>query len=223
MHKKPNLRTRIDAAWLIFKAFEQELFSIPNNGGYSATLLLAKANGVNMGHKYIVGFILTHFYRILRVFPNSDPLMGFILPAAKREKWWKAPLFAFLAMATFDLISGHLGIWTIITSVTYAAIALSYTFLLKGAKPSLSTYIPAGIAGVIAFDTITGPLMSTFLFSQPLWLSVLGQVPFTLMHIVSASFSILLITPFLDKAVMEEASGLISAAISHMKGWRIEA
>src|SRR3989344_3891374 len=96
--------------------------------------------------KYAYGFVAAQVYRLLHVFPNSDPLMGFILPAAKNESAWKAPLFAFSSMFLFDIITRQLGIWTYVTSATYAFIALLFTQLLKNREASLKTYTGTGLA-----------------------------------------------------------------------------
>jgi hypothetical protein len=90
------------------------------------------------------------------------------LPAAKNEPLWKAPLFAFTAMFSFDIITGAFGAWTIVTSLTYAFIGILAHFFLKQKKSSIKMFLGTGALGVLLFDFITGPVMSSFLFSQPL-------------------------------------------------------
>ncbi|PIN85091.1 MAG: hypothetical protein COV47_03980, partial [Candidatus Diapherotrites archaeon CG11_big_fil_rev_8_21_14_0_20_37_9] len=63
-----------------------------------------------MKYKYLAGGIIANLYRFLRIFPNSDPIMGFVIPAAKNEKWWKAPLFAFATMFVFDFFTSGIGV-----------------------------------------------------------------------------------------------------------------
>src|SRR3989344_7101275 len=157
-----------------------------------------------MKFKYIFGAIATNFYRLLKVFPNSDPIMAFILPAAKNEPIWKAPLFAFATMFTFDLLTSGIGTWTWVTATTYSLIALGLRFTMKEKKTSIRLYVGAGIMGVLVFDIIPGPLMSTFLFGNNLLATTFLQIPFTILHLTSATFSTLLITPFLDKQIMKE-------------------
>ncbi|MBI4210323.1 MAG: hypothetical protein HY544_02340 [Candidatus Diapherotrites archaeon] len=176
-----------------------------------------------MEGKYLTGAILANAYRLLRVFPNSDPIMGFVLPAAKNEPFWKAPLFAFATMFTFDMLTSGIGAWTWVTSTTYALIAFAFTMLLKAEKPGLATYTKYGLAGVLAFDFITGPAMGSALFHQPFWLTLLAQIPFTAMHLVSVSFSILIITPFFDRQAMLDLQGMASsvrnAFLQAVKAW----
>lgn len=165
-----------------------------------------------MRFKYLVGSVLCNAYRLLRVFPNSDPIMGFVLPAAKGEPAWKAPLFAFVTMFSFDIITMSLGPWTYVTSSTYALIALAFPLLLKKRKTSLKLFLWAGTLGVLAFDFITGPLMGYAVFGQDFLLTTILQVPFTIMHLVSAAFGVLIISPFYDAQIAKEVAGCAAGA-----------
>ena len=175
-----------------------------------------------MGFRYVYGAIISEVYRYIKVFPNSDPLMGLILPAARNEPRWKAPLLAFSTMFIFDIFTSGIGAWTWVTSATYALIALAFSLFLKGRKMGLRGYLGAGTAGVLAFDFITGPVMSSVLFQQSFILTAIMQVPFTVMHLVSAAFSILIITPFLDKDIAAEMNAYVQAAKAAMVNWRVQ-
>lgn len=164
-----------------------------------------------MRFKYITGAILTEFYRLLRVFPNSDPIMGFILPAAKNEPYWKAPLFAFATMFIFDFFTSGIGAWTFVTSAMYALIAIAAGLYFRNRKAGIFPYTKAAIGGVLAFDFVTGPLMSAVLFRQDFLLTLLMQIPFTAMHLVSGIFAIVLITPFFDAQCAKEIGSFIRA------------
>lgn len=165
-----------------------------------------------MRFKYLWGAIAANAYRLLKVFPNSDPVMGFVLPAAKNGEWWKAPLFAFATMFSFDLITSGVGTWTIVTSTTYTMIALALHFELKSKTSTLKLFVSRGIAGVLVFDFVTGPIMSSTLFRQDFFVTLLLQVPFTVMHLVSAVFGILVIAPFYDTAISKEVSLYLNSA-----------
>ena len=164
-----------------------------------------------MNYKYLLGAIATNAYRLIRVFPNSDPIMGFIVPAAKNEPIWKAPLFAFVVMFSFDIITNHFGIWTYVTSTTYALVALLLHIQLKNKESKISTFLGAGSVGILIFDFLTGPVMSTFIFNQPFLLTLIAQLPFTILHVVSAVFSIIIITPFYDKEIMKQMNSMLNS------------
>ena len=175
-----------------------------------------------MKFKYLTGFLITNLYRLLRVFPNSDPIMGFVLPCAKNEKWWKAPLFAFATIFVFDIFTSGIGAWTWVTASTYATIAFAFHFYMKKRKSSLITFISIGTLGTLVFDFLTGPILSTFLFKQPFLVTLVLQIPFTIMHTLSAIFAIVLITPLLDPTIAKEVNGYYSTFINSLKNWKLQ-
>jgi hypothetical protein len=152
--------------------------------------------------RYIGALLFCSFYRVLRIFPNNDPIMGFALPFAKRDKWWQAALFAVIAMVSFDFLTMKLGPWTIGTALAYGFIALLFSRYFRRQKSvGLKKYAGSSIVGVLIFDFITGPVMSSFLFRVHFWAAFLGQIPFTLMHLAGAVPLTLLIVPIADPAL----------------------
>jgi hypothetical protein len=167
---------------------------------------------------YFVGFAVAQFLRILRVFPNNDPIMGFVLPASKNEEWWKGPLFAFSAMFLFDLFTGF-GIWTFVTAGTYALVAFGARAYMKGKKSSFGLYAKTGFFGILFFDFVTGPLMGTFIFGQNFFAVTLLQIPFTLMHVFSGILLASIIVPFYDPAVNLEIKSFFALAKTGVAQW----
>jgi hypothetical protein len=154
--------------------------------------------------KLILTGILCNLYRLLRFIPNNDPIMGAMLPFSRRGKWWEAGLFAFLTMVSFDLITMKLGVWTIVTGLTYGALGIAFYFAYGKIKRfSIWTYIGGGVAGVLIFDFITGPIASSLMFGMPFLASLVGQVPFTLLHLASVTFFVALLTPLIDRTIVE--------------------
>jgi len=151
--------------------------------------------------KYIITCITTFLIRLIRIFPNNDPIMGTMLPFA-REKWWKSFLYVVLAMVGFDLITGKLGMWTLWTSLTYGVIALLFVLVFKKMKQlSMSKYIGACIGGVLLFDIITGPIMTSMLFRTPFILTTIAHIPFTIFHLLSGVVYTFLFVPVLDPTI----------------------
>jgi len=149
--------------------------------------------------RYLSALVFCNFYRILRIFPNNDPIMGFALPYAKRDKWWQAVLFAVVAMVSFDFIVGRVGIWTLGTAAAYGLIAGVFSFYFKRKKSvGLKTYAGSSIVGILIFDFLTGPVMSSFAFRIPFWVSFMGQIPFTAWHLASGFSLTMLLVPVVD-------------------------
>jgi hypothetical protein len=153
--------------------------------------------------------------RWARFFPNNDPIMAVTLPYAKRGRV-AAAAFPALAMVLFDLLSRRVGIWTLVTAGTYGLIGLGFSSLYSkraahGRVVGRGTFFLSGIAGVLVFDFITGPLMSSALFQMSFAQAFVGQVPFTIKHLVSVSLYAVVVSPLLDWALgrVERVEGAI--------------
>jgi hypothetical protein len=152
--------------------------------------------------RYAASLAFCNLYRLLRLFPNNDPIMGFALPFARRDKWWQAMLFPAIAMASFDFITMRVGVWTIGTAVAYALVALLFREYAKRKKSiGLRGYVKGSIAGVLLFDFLTGPIMSSALFRAPFAIAFIGQIPFTAMHLASAVPLTMLTAAAVDPAI----------------------
>lgn len=151
---------------------------------------------------FIGGLVLTNLYRLLRFFPNNDPVMGFALPIARNQKWWQAFLFPALAMVTFDLLTAKIGAWTLVTAGVYGALGiLFHLYFKKKTNVGLGTYAKLSIVGVLIFDLVTGPVLTSYLFKIPFGLTLIGQIPFTLLHLASAVTITLVLAPILDSSL----------------------
>jgi hypothetical protein len=152
--------------------------------------------------KYALSILFCNAYRFLRIIPNNDPIMGCMLPFAKKDKCWQAALFALLTMVSFDLITMRVGLWTLVTGLTYAGLGLMFHFLYKRlGRVKLRHYLGSGILGVLVFDFVTGVLFGPALFGMSYAQAFIGQVPFTLMHLLTVTGFVLVLTPLLDRAI----------------------
>ena len=157
---------------------------------------------MNKTLKYLGSLVFCNAYRFLRIFPNNDPIMGSTLAFSRNGKWWHALLFPIIAMVSFDFVTMRVGIWTIGTSLTYGLIALLFFKYFKSKKIiGLKHYASGSVLGVLIFDFITGPIMSSIFFRIPFEIAFIGQVPFTLLHLASAVPLTVLIVPVLDPAI----------------------
>jgi len=154
--------------------------------------------------KFLIGIILSNAIRFMRFIPNNDPIMAIMLPYAKSDKKYKAFLFPFITMISFDAITGMLGVWTIVTALTYAGLGLLFTqFFFKEKKISIFKYLKGGVIGVLIFDFITGVIAMPFMFGMSFELALIGQIPFTLMHLFTVGIFIVVITPLYDRHILE--------------------
>ncbi len=158
--------------------------------------------------------------RWVRLFPNNDPIMAVMLPCAKRGR---AAAFAFpiVAMVLFDILSRKVGIWTAVTAGTYGLLGLGFSFAYsalgkRGRRIGAATFLVSGVVGVLVFDFITGPILSSAMFRMSFAQAFVGQIPFTLKHLASVSVYALVVSPVLDWMLghVERAEGAIERRLA---------
>jgi len=149
--------------------------------------------------------------RWVRLFPNNDPIMAVMLPCAKRGR---AAAFAFpvVAMVLFDILSRRVGIWTAVTAGTYGLLGFGFSFAYsalgkRGRRIGPATFLVSGVVGVLVFDFITGPILSSAMFRMSFAQALVGQIPFTLKHLASVSAYTLVVSPALDWVLRQVERG----------------
>jgi hypothetical protein len=164
-----------------------------------------------------IGLGVTTALRWARIFPNNDPIMAVMLPCAKRGR---AAAFAFpvVAMVLFDILSRRVGIWTVVTAGTYGLLGLGFSFAYsalgkRGRRIGPATFLVSGVVGVLVFDFITGPILSSAMFRMSFAQAFVGQIPFTLKHLASVSAYTLVVSPSLDWVLRQVERA--EAAIEH--------
>lgn len=168
--------------------------------------------------KFALAMLFCNAYRLLRIIPNNDPIMGCMLPFARQHKWWQAGLFSLLTMVSFDFITMKVGLWTIVTACTYAGLGLLFHFAYRRiGKVKLRHYLGSGVLGVLIFDFMTGVLFGPMLFGMSFLQAFLGQIPFTAMHLLTVTGFVLILTPLLDSAIIGNPALEDSAALNRLK------
>jgi hypothetical protein len=115
--------------------------------------------------------------------PGIDPIAGILLfvPRTFSRVLWYAIIVA--SVILYDVITVGFGIWTLSVVAVYMLIAIAYNkFRLP--SQSWSTMMIRGIAMTVVFDVLTGLTVGPLLFGQPFAVALMGQIPFTLIHLV---------------------------------------
>jgi hypothetical protein len=158
--------------------------------------------------------------RFARFFPNNDPIMAVTLPCAKRGRL-AAVAFPVAAMVLFDALSRQVGMWTLVTAATYGLLGLGFSYVYsalakRGHTIGAATFLISGVAGVLVFDFITGPIMSSALFRMSFAETFIGQIPFTIRHLASVAAYALVVSPILDRTLrqIEKSAAAIDRKIA---------
>lgn len=175
-----------------------------------------KSDKLDRGNRIrlILSILIANGIRLLRIIPNNDPIMSMALPFSRRSSVLASFAFPLVTMVSFDIVTGYVGSWTAVTAITYGLIGVAFHYFLKSReKVGITTYLGCGIAGVLAFDFVTGVLATPLMFGMTFQAALIGQIPFTIRHLLTTSAFILVVTPLLDKQV------LLNAKFDDSKVW----
>ncbi|OFW77963.1 MAG: hypothetical protein A2201_06940 [Alicyclobacillus sp. RIFOXYA1_FULL_53_8] len=143
--------------------------------------------------KFIAGWVISFLIRLVPFRPpNIEPILGIQMPFSKAYGHAPAFLFAFSNIVLFDLLVNKFGVWTWITALAYGFLGIWSAQYFKTRKNSPSNYLKFSIMATIAYDAVTGLSIGPMLFNQPFMAAVIGQIPFTLLHLLgNCSFAVL--------------------------------
>ncbi|MFH1258011.1 MAG: hypothetical protein V1658_03670, partial [Candidatus Micrarchaeota archaeon] len=155
------------------------------------------------GIKFALGLAVITILRMIQMpLPNIEPIMATMLPFAKKYGKIAGFVFASVALASFDFISGRLGMWTIYCAIAYGAIGFAAGKYFANKKThKMRYYLGFGVIGTIFYDAVTA-LLFGFQFGQPLAVTIAGQIPFTLYHLMGNMAMIAILSPLVTMAIV---------------------
>ncbi|MFH1175074.1 MAG: hypothetical protein V1725_08155 [archaeon] len=159
--------------------------------------------------KYIIGLAVCFLIRLLPFRPaNMEPIMTTTLPFSKKWGWAAGALFGMLSIVLFDLIHPtpgfpRFGIWTLVTAVLYGLVGVAAGLYLKKREGTILRYTGFAVIATLVYDFLTGPIMSSMIFNMPFSTALIGQIPFTLMHLLGNVIGAAIISPLLYRWVVD--------------------
>ena len=135
--------------------------------------------------------------------PNLEPIMASVMPIGKIYGKMMAFTFPFLSIALFDFVTSGFGIWTVVTAITYGILGFSSYYFFKN-RTGWKNYAIYALIATIMYDCLTGLTIGPLFFHQSFMVSLIGQIPFTAMHLLgNVSFAIVL-SPLVEKWLVKE-------------------
>jgi uncharacterized membrane protein len=163
--------------------------------------------------KLAIGFAAVFIVRLLPFRPaNFEPMLATMMPFATRFGYASSFLFGFLGITLFDALTSGIGIWTLITAAAYGALGVAAHLYFKNRKATTKNFLVFGVVGTIAYDLMTGLTIGPIFFEQPFMVAALGQISFTLMHVLGTVVFTLALSPALYRWVVRNDSLEISFA-----------
>lgn len=137
--------------------------------------------------------------------PNFEPMLASIMPFSKRLSVVGSFLFGFLGILLFDAITSGWGSWTWVTAFCYGGLGVASFLYFKNREATTGHFLGFGVAGTLLYDAITmliGPVFE----GQSLMLALVGQIPFTALHLGGVVFFALFLSPALYRWVVKNES-----------------
>jgi hypothetical protein len=153
--------------------------------------------------KFSLILILCLFIRLIpfRV-PNVEPIMASVMPFGRAYGAWAGFSFALLSILLYDVLTGTIGVHTFFTATAYGLIGLwsaSYFSAKGGAvsdgKNDIFSYVRFAIIGTLFYDIATGLTVGPIFFHQSFLGSLIGQIPFTALHLTGNIILALTLSP----------------------------
>lgn len=153
--------------------------------------------------KFIIGFAVCLLIRLIPFRPpNIEPILATQMPFAKAYGPWVGFSFAFVSIVLFDLISGKLGVWTLLTALTYGVLGIWSAYFFRKRKMQRFNYVFFALIGTLFFDGVTGLSIGPLFFHQSLSEAFFGQIPFTIMHLAGNMGLAIVLSPFVYRFII---------------------
>ena len=162
-------------------------------------LEVAKYNMKKNWIKYIISFFAVLAIRLIPFrAPNVEPIMTAIMPLGKVYGAVMAFVFGVTSIVLFDSITSGIGSWTFFSAFSYGIIGLFAYWFFKN-RTGWKNYALYAFVATIAFDAVTGLIPGPLFYNQPFVVALVGQIPFTLMHLVSNVAFAILLSPIIER------------------------
>lgn len=136
--------------------------------------------------------------------PNVEPILATTMPFSKAYGAFVALSFAVLSILLFDVLTGTLGMQTFFTVGAYGVLGLWSANYFKTHKGTAFNYVRFAIIGTLFFDAVTGLTVGPLFFHQTFLASLVGQIPFTALHLLGNVIFAAILSPAIYNFLMKE-------------------
>lgn len=146
--------------------------------------------------KFTLGLVACLLVRLVPFrAPNVEPILATTMPFSKAYGAVSGFSFAVLSILLYDMITGTIGLQTIFTASAYGVLGLASALYFKNKKGSAWEYARFAVAGTIFYDAVTGLTVGPIFFHQSFLNSLIGQIPFTMLHLLGNVTLALVLSP----------------------------
>jgi len=141
--------------------------------------------------------------------PNVEPIMAVIMPLGKVYGAVASFIFGVLSIVIYDSITSGIGVWTLFTAFAYGLVGYLAYWYFKN-RSGWKSYASYAFVMTIIYDVLTGLTIGPLFFHQSFIVSLIGQIPFTAIHLLgNVSFAIVL-SPMIERWLVKESKSVVS-------------
>lgn len=154
---------------------------------------------------FSLGFVGCLLLRLIPFrIPNVESIMAVQMPFSKVYGGLVGFLFGVLSIVSYDLLTGTVGVWTLVTATAYGVVGFFAGKFFQKREVSNKNIVAFSVLGTLFYDAFTGLTVGPIIFHQSFVGAFVGQIPFTVLHLLgNVSFS-LLISPIMTKYLVHK-------------------
>lgn len=145
--------------------------------------------------------------------PNVELILASQMPVAKVYGKLFGFFFGTLSILVFDLLTGTFGFWSFITAPAYGILGFLAGWYLRK-KSGRHHFVYFAIGGTLLYDAVTGLSIGPLFFGQTFFVALVGQIPFTLMHLLGNTAFALLLSPLIERSLLAKSQGRLCTFVS---------
>jgi uncharacterized membrane protein len=168
--------------------------------------------------KYILTFAAVFAFRLLPFrAPNVEPILASVMPLSKRFGALSGILFGVLSIVLYDAVTSGWGAWTWVTALAYGTLGAASYFYFKNRSATTGNFVRFSIVGILFYDGVTGLTIGPLFNGQSFTAAFMGQIPFTVLHLLGAVTFAALVSPVLFRWFsMSESPAVVAQPVQSL-------
>jgi len=155
--------------------------------------------------KFTLALVLCLLVRMIPLrAPNVEPILATTMPMSRAYGAFAGFSFALLSILLYDTLTGTLGVHTFFTAGAYGVVGLWAAYYFKKNKANRWGYVRFAVIGTLFFDAATGLTIGPIFFHQSFLVSLIGQIPFTALHLLGNIAFALVLSPAIYKILIRK-------------------
>lgn len=155
--------------------------------------------------KFILALVLCLLVRLIPFrAPNIEPILATMMPFSKAYGVAFGFSFAVLSILLYDILTGTLGVQTFFTVSAYGTLGLWAALYFRKNKSNKWSFVTFSIIGTLFFDAVTGLTVGPIFFQQSFMTALLGQIPFTALHLLGNVTLALFLSPAIYNTLIKK-------------------